>query len=209
MVKVIVVDDHAMLREAWKIMFRQHPEFEVIGEAENGLEALRLCERYNVNIILMDIEMPVKNGLDATKEIMEKFPFTKVIIVSMYADENITRKVFMSGARGFITKNSTEQELFLAIKIVREGGKYLATSLQKNLIDDALAPEPTKIHYRLTKRELEIVKLILDGNSSKQIAEKLFLSLKTVECHRMNIYKKLGVKNLMELVKAVKGKIPY
>lgn len=200
--KVILADDHRMIRKAWKLMLDPHKHLSVIAEAENGTEVISLCEKELVNLVLMDIEMPELNGVETTKILTERSPFTKVIIISMFSDRHYVKKLFSAGAKAYLTKNSTEEELIKAIEVVRSGGKYIASELQNSFIDEAIKEDTEE--KKLTKREKEIIRLISEGCTSKSIAEKLFVSLKTVECHRTNIYKKLNVKNVMELIMATK-----
>ncbi|HEY8400943.1 MAG TPA: response regulator transcription factor [Cytophagaceae bacterium] len=204
-IKAIVADDHRVLRKGLILSLEGLNNIKVVGEASDGQEVLKILEGEIVHLVLMDIEMPNLNGLATTKIIKERYPFTKIIIVSMFKEKTIVKKVFEAGAHGFVTKNISDEELGRAIEQIRAGKKYLAAELQTELIEDYINEQPKPgIKGALSKRELEIVGYIEQGLTSKEIADKLFLSLKTIETHRGNIYKKLNVKNVVELVTKLK-----
>jgi DNA-binding NarL/FixJ family response regulator len=195
-VKVIIADDHRMLRKAWELLINRLKDIIVIGEAANGVEVLGILSNSRANIVLMDIDMPIMNGFETTKIIKEKYPWIKVIAISMYDDTSYVKKMLRLGIAGYLTKNSSTEELLNAIEIVKNGGKYICSEVQNKLLEKIYEPDPEK----LSSREKEIVQLIIEGLSSKEISEKLFLSIKTIESHRGNIYKKLKVKNIAELI---------
>lgn len=194
--KIIIADDHKMLRKAWSMLLSQIPTINVIGEASNGAEVLDLLSKNHANIVLMDIDMPLMDGFETARIIKEKYPWSKIIALTMLNDNHSVKKMLKVGIAGFVTKNSSSDELIQAIQIVESGGKYLCSEVQNILLEKVEGDGMEK----LTNREKEIVKLIAEGASSKEISEKLFLSIKTIESHRGNIYKKLKVKNVAELI---------
>jgi DNA-binding NarL/FixJ family response regulator len=195
-IKIIIADDHKMLRKAWNLLISQIPNVTIIGEASNGAEVLELLSKNHANIVLMDVDMPLMDGFETARIIKEKYPWSKIIVLTMLNDNLSVKKLLKVGIAGYVTKNSSNEELIQAIQIVEGGGKYLCSEVQNILLDKVSDHEVEK----LTNREKEIIKHISDGLSSREISEKLFLSIKTIESHRGNIYKKLKVKNVAELI---------
>ena len=194
--KVIIADDHKMLRKAWMLLLSKMENVTIVGEASNGREVLDLLAQANANIVLMDVDMPLLDGYQTANVIKEKYPWTKIIVLTMFNDNHTIKRMLKSGVMGYITKNSSNEELLEAITVVGEGKKYICSEVQNILLGKFSEEEVEK----LTTREKEIIKFIVDGLSSKDISEKLFLSVKTIESHRGNIYKKLKVKNVAELI---------
>jgi DNA-binding NarL/FixJ family response regulator len=168
----------------------------VVGEASNGTEVMEILANTNAHIVLMDVDMPIMNGFETAELVKEKFPWTKVIVLTMHKETQYIKRLLKTGVAGYLTKNSSNEELSNAIEVVQNGGKYLCSEVQHVLLNKVEPQESEK----LTGREKEIVQLIVAGLSSKEISEKLFLSIKTVETHRGKIYKKLQVKNVAELI---------
>ncbi len=201
LITILLVDDHRLIRESWSHVLSSEPNFRVIGTASSADEAIELAKKQRPRIVLMDINMSPVNGFDATKSIRKFSPGSKVIGVSMHAISAYAKKMFQSGAMGYVTKNSSKEELITAILEVDAGKKYICNEVkeilsQHELSDDSKEPD---INI-LSKREIEIAKLIKEGLASKEIAAQLGISLKTVEVHRYNILKKLHLKNTAALV---------
>jgi DNA-binding NarL/FixJ family response regulator len=200
---VIIADDHKLFRQGLKSLFELTSEIEVVGEAENGLEAVELCEKLNPDIIIMDIGMPEMNGLLASKEIARRNLKTAVIILSTHLRESYIGEALKIGVRGYVVKDSAVEDLVSAIEAVMKGETYLspkATSLpvRKMLERDGVVLTPLDI---LSPREQEVLQLLVEGKTNKEIAEALFISPKTVDNHRTSIMKKLEVHDIASLVK--------
>lgn len=200
-ITILLVDDHKLIRESWNIVLSTDPRFEVVGETSDVQQALELTTRFKPQIILMDINMSPTNGFEATKLLLKHSPLSQVIGISMHSMPAYVRRMFQVGARGYVTKNSSKDELFLAIEEVLAGNKYICEEI-KNIVahqeldEDSDYPDMNL----LSKREIEVVTHIKQGLSSKEIALQLEISLKTVEVHRYNILKKLKLKNTAALV---------
>jgi DNA-binding NarL/FixJ family response regulator len=208
-VRIALAEDHAMIRKAWILLLGEMENVTVVGEASNGRELIQLLEKKTVDIVLMDIDMPLMNGIEATEIIKNRCPWVKIIALTMQKEFAFLKRIFSLGAMGFITKNSSKEELFEAIQAVSEGRKYVCDELNGALLDKLSHPSKTSFDKEsnksnLTRRELEIVKLIAEGATSRDIAQRLCLSLKTVEAHRGNVFRKLKVKNVAEMLKKVR-----
>lgn len=203
MIKVVLVDDHRILREGLKNLLTTDPEISIIGEAANGEDAISLLTAMEPDVMLMDIGMPVMNGLVATKKIKEQFPYVKVLILTQYDSEEYLYTVLHAGAAGYVLKETASTELIWAIKTVNDGLAYLSPAMTQTLIQERLEQKDagSKIKEILTPREQEIFKLLADGLSNNAIAEKLVISLKTVQTHRAHIMEKLNLNNRTELIK--------
>lgn len=201
-ISVLLVDDHRLIRDSWSQIINWEPNLEVVGSASSGAEAIELAKEKRPRIILMDINMSPVNGFETTKVIRKQSPGCRIIGVSMHALPVYAKKMFKMGAYGYITKNSSREELLTAITHVNAGKKYICEEV-KNILIDHQQQDVTAQHSdinSLSKREIDIAKLIKDGMSSKEIALHLDISLKTVEVHRYNILKKLQLKNTAALV---------
>lgn len=204
MIKVIIADDHRILREGLKSLLETDSEFKIVGEASNGEELLALMDITDPDVVLLDIGMPVMNGLVATKEIKERFPYVKVLILTQYDSEEYLYTVLHAGAAGYVLKETASTELVWAIKTVNDGLAYLSPAMTQTLIQERFSQKDSnslKVKDVLTPREQEIFKLLADGNSNNEIAEKLVISLKTVQTHRAHIMEKLNLNNRTELIK--------
>jgi two-component system response regulator NreC len=204
-VKIIIADDHAVVRSGFMHILNFQQDMEVVETAADGLEAYALVAKHRPDIILMDLSMPPgESGLIATGKIHEDFPETKIIILTMHDDEEYLFHVLKNGASGYVLKNAPDEELLTAIRTVYGGGTYIhptmATSLVREFVksDTAIVEDdPFKI---LTKREIEVLPLVAKGYGNKDIAEKLYISVKTVEAHKSRIMEKLQLKSRPELV---------
>jgi len=178
---------------------------EVIGEAEDGREAVSMVEEYRPDIVIMDITMPLLNGLEATRQIKKRFPETKVLILSMHANEEYILEMLEVGASGYIVKRAAPEELMLAIQAVSRGGKFfspsVSTKIVKELLKKGTAGKYKSLHHSLTSREREVLQLIAEGHTSREIAEILFISVKTVDAHRSHIMEKLDLHNVADLTR--------
>lgn len=202
--RIVLADDHVILRDGVKHIIQEKPDLCVVGEASDGLELLRLLKRQQTDLILLDISMKGLRGIEATREIKSSHPEIKIVILTMHKKRCYIQHALAAGADGYLLKESTGDELFDAITCVRNGGHYISNSLSKELSSEMLRVyrNGAKSHKEtLTVREKEILKLIAEGKASKEIADLLFISIYTVNNHRANIIKKLKMKKTADLVK--------
>lgn len=204
-VKIIIADDHAVVRSGFMHILNFQSDMDVVATAADGLEAYDQVAKHRPDILLMDLSMPPgESGLIATGKIREDFPETKIVILTMYDDEEYLFHVLKNGASGYVLKNSPDEELLKAIRTVYDGGTYIhpsmATSLVRQFVtkdDKEIETDPYKI---LSRREIEILPLVAKGYGNKEIAEMLYISVKTVEAHKSKIMEKLNLKSRPELV---------
>jgi DNA-binding NarL/FixJ family response regulator len=202
-IRVVLVDDHALVRQGFRRILEDDPELQVVGEASNGLDAIGLVKKTDPDVVVMDMAMPEMSGLHATMELMKQRPGTKVLILSMYSDEQYVRNALDAGAKGYILKNAIENDLTRAVKAVASGEQYLAPELSSLLIRAMQTGgfDKTSDPYdRLTQREKQVLQLIASSKSNKEIAVILDLSVNTVAVHRANLMSALGVHKTAELV---------
>lgn len=200
-ISIMIVDDHTLIRETWSFLLGRNEGFEVIAEVGEGQRAIELARDKRPNIVLLDINMTPINGFDVLKMIRKLSPGSKVIAVSMHSQPAYAKKMLRLGARGYVTKNSPRQEMMDAIEEVYKGNVYVCQEVKNILSEQMLGNEENGTGLnQLSERELEVIHLIRDGLSSKEIADKLAISIKTVEVHRHNILKKLKVKNTASLI---------
>lgn len=215
-IRVLLADDHDIVRDGIKLLLEREGEIQVIGEASNGAEALERVEELKPDITIMDISMPEMNGLDATKALTSKQPNAKVLILSMYDNDDYIMKSIEYGAKGFILKGANREDFIKAIHTVHEGQKYFSADVSAVIVDHYLNQKTTGGNIQkkesqpteqvigtkpLTKREKSVIGLIVKGYDNKGIAEEFKISIRTVETHRFNIMHKLGVKNAADLVR--------
>lgn len=200
-ITILLVDDHKLIRESWSFILNSDSRFQVIGETSNAEEAVEIAKEKRPKIVLMDINMTPVNGFEATKLVRKFSPGARIIGISMHSMPAYARRMLQMGAMGYVTKNSSKDELLTAITEVSEGRKYVCEEVKNILAQQELVEEggPPDMNV-LSRRELDIVQLIKEGMSSKEIAQRLDISLKTVEVHRYNILKKLSLKNTAALV---------
>jgi DNA-binding NarL/FixJ family response regulator len=202
-VRIVIAEDHTILREGLKSLLSSNPDFEIIGEAEDGREAIRCVEKFKPVLILMDLSMPRINGLDAIKEIKKRFSETKILVLTVHKTEEYILASLKSGADGYILKDSTHAELVLAVKNVLSGKHYISPGISEKVIEGYLEGKKTlkrKSSWEtLTQREREILKLIAEGYKNKEIGDYLCISPKTVEKHRANLMEKLDLHNVQAL----------
>ncbi len=203
-INVLITDDHQLVREGIRLMVDGKEDITVIGEAANGQEALDFIGDKEADIVLLDLNMPVMNGIDACKAIKKKYPGIKVIILSMISESKIVQNLMKYGANGYLLKNSGQDEILEAIQKVYAGENHF----DQEIIDIILNPSTSvqvkdeNLHPSLSRREKEILQLIIEEHTTSEIAEKLFISFGTVESHRRNMISKLGVRNTAGLVSA-------
>lgn len=200
-ISILIVDDHTLIRETWSFLLGRTDDFEVIAEVGDGQRAIEIARDKRPNIVLLDINMAPLNGFDILKMIRKLSPGSKVIAVSMHSQPSYAKKMLRMGAKGYVTKNSPRQEMMDAIREVFNGQTYICQEV-KNIISVQMLGEDenTPGLNQLSEREIEVINLIRDGLSSKEIATKLSIAIKTVEVHRHNILKKLKVKNTASLI---------
>jgi len=200
-ITILLVDDHKLIRDSWSLILNNDPRFHVIGESSSGIEAIEIAKTKRPRIVLMDINMSPINGFDATRQIRKYSPGSRVIGVSMHSMPAYARRMLQLGAMGYVTKNSSKEEMIEAIIQVNNGRKYICEEVKNILAQKELEEKSDEPDMNvLSRRELSIAQLIKEGLSSKEIAHKLDISLKTVEVHRYNILKKLNLKNTAALV---------
>lgn len=201
-IRVLLADDHAILRKGLHALLDRVNDIEVIGEAQTGLEAIRQADENQLDVLVMDIGMPELNGIEATKRIKKQHPDIQIIILTVHSNEEYVSQIFHAGASGYIMKDSAPDELIEAIRSVARGNKYLSPKLSTLVVDEYIKPRSRVADplESLTEREREILQLIGEGNSNKDIAEKLFISVKTVETHRTNLANKLDIHKTAELI---------
>ncbi len=200
-ITVLIVDDHTLIRETWSFLLGRNENFEVIAEVGDGQKAIDVARDKRPQIVLLDINMTPLNGFDVLKMIRKQSPGSKVIAVSMHSQPAYAKKMLRMGAKGYVTKNSPRQEMLDAIMEVQKGNTYICQEVKNILSDQMLSEEDNAVGLnQLSEREIEVINQIRDGLSSKEIADRLAISIKTVEVHRHNILKKLKVKNTASLI---------
>jgi RNA polymerase sigma factor (sigma-70 family) len=201
-VRVLLCDDHTLFREGIKAVLQKDPAIEVIGEADNGKDAVEMARRLRPDVILMDIGMPQLSGLLATTRIKRERPGVKILMLTMYAEDEVVAQCLEAGASGYVLKDSPLAQLVHAIFAVERGGSYLSSGSMRTLMSQARqAQRPGSAYARLTDREREVLQLTAEGLSAKEIAARLNLSVKTVEVHKYNLMRKLNIHDTAGLVK--------
>lgn len=203
-IKILLVDDHKILRDGICSIVKGCPDMEVIGEAADGITALSLVEKLSPDVVIMDISMPDLNGIDATRRIIADHPKIKIIALSMHHEKQFVSEIFKAGASGYLLKDCAFDELEHAVRIVMDGKTYINPQIA-NLVIESLVNQPLatsqKTFSLLTDREREVLQHIAEGQSTKEIASKLNVSAKTIESHRRQVMSKLNMRNVAELTK--------
>lgn len=200
-ISILIADDHTLVRETWSFILNTDARFSVIAESGSGEEAIELAKKLRPNIVIMDINLPGMNGIEATQQIRKYSPGTKILGVSLHTQPTYARKMIQKGAMGYVTKNSSREEMFKAIMEIQAGKKYICEEIKNILSEQVISGEDQQTGLNsLSQREIEIISYIKKGFSSKEIADSLSISVKTVEVHRYNILKKLNLKNAAALV---------
>ena len=204
-IKVILADDHRIFRKGLKSLLSEKKNIEVLAEADNGDEALEAVKKYKPEIVVMDIAMPKMDGIEATRQIREQFPDTEVVILSMHAKKAYIDQVLKVGAKGYVLKDSDEENLLSAIDTVHNGGYYLDSPVADQVLSDYFRDkskrELKKQSDPLSERERQVLRLLAEGHSNQEVADTLYISRKTVENHRANIVRKTGIQGQVGLTK--------
>lgn len=202
-IRVVLADDHILIRAGLRALLHSLPNIEVIAEASDGHEAVEVIARHQPDVVIMDIGMPGLNGVDSTRRIVKQFPGTRVVILSMHANEEYVGRALEAGAMGYLLKGAEPAELELVFKAVMRGETYLSPSIAKHLVQDYLShrKEKTQPLPDLTSRQREVLQLIAEGCSTKDIANKLKLSVKTVDTHRGELMHRLDIHDVAGLVR--------
>ncbi|MGH2906056.1 MAG: response regulator [Solirubrobacterales bacterium] len=199
--KVMIADDHGIVRSGITLLLERQPDIDVIGEAADGAEALQFAIEHKPDVAVLDISMPKLTGLQAAREIKQQVPDVNVLLLSMHDDERYLYEALRVGAGGYVLKRAADQDLVRAVRAVNDGEPFLTDDAQRSLVKAWMESGEEPRRDKLTDRELEVVKLIAEAHTNKQIAEILGLSEKTVESHRSNILNKLGMSDRVELVR--------
>lgn len=203
--RLLLVDDHAIVRAGLRMLLESQPDMEIVGECENGRDAIQRALQLKPDVILMDIAMPDMPGYEATRAIKQQLPNVTILALTMHESDEYFFEMLSAGASGYVPKKAAPTELVNALRVVHEGGVYLYPSLAKTLVKDYLTraeqSDDQSAFDGLTEREREVLTLIADGLSNQEVADKLVISVKTVERHRANILAKLGLHSRTELVK--------
>lgn len=204
-IRVLLAEDHTILRKGLCSLLENEFGIEVVGEAGNGREAIEKTELLHPDVLVLDISMPLLNGIEVTRQLKKKFPDLKILILTMHASDEFVFEVLNAGAKGYIIKKAAPDELVSAIHAVSLGQSFFSPEISKMLLDrmvDTGMMQDESIAFKnLSVREREVLQLVAEGHSSREISEMLFISIKTVENHRANIMEKLGLHNLAELIK--------
>ena len=203
-IRIVLADDHTIVRNGWRALLERQPQFSVVGEASNGREAVEIVEQELPDIVVMDLAMPLLNGIEATARISASWPKTAVIVLSMHSDESYMLRALKAGARGYLLKDSAQSDVMQAILAVAAGKAFFSPAVSKVLADDYLRqvqlPGLDDPYDLLSAREREILQLIAEGKSSKDIAGLLNLSVYAVDTHRSNLMGKLNIHGIPELI---------
>jgi DNA-binding NarL/FixJ family response regulator len=211
--RLLIADDHEIVRKGFRAILEAQPECEVVGEAADGRRAVEMVKELKPDIVVLDISMPSLNGLEATKQILKTRPQTKILVLTMHESDSLIREVLDAGARGYILKTDAGRDLVSAVDALRRNKTFFTSRVAQMILDGYLKgdvqPEETeKARDRLTPRQREIVQLLAEGKSSKEVAVALGLSVKTAETHRANIMRKLDCHSVSEVVRyAIRNKI--
>lgn len=206
-IRILLADDHPLVRSGLMKLLEPFKEFVVVGEAEDGEEAVALAKKLAPDLVIIDLSMPRLNGIEATKLIQKVSPASRVLVLTMHENEEYVYQIFKSGAGGYLLKNTGREELATAIRAVSKGGKFFSPRVSEIMVQayvkkaEAREERESKDELPLTKRELEILELVAEGLNNQQMAERLFISTRTVETHRMNIMQKLDIHDAANLVR--------
>jgi two-component system, NarL family, response regulator NreC len=203
-VRILLADDHTVMRSGLRLLLERQPHLQVIGEAADGRQAVALSESANPDVVVMDIAMPNLNGIEATRQIVNRSPRTAIAILSMHSDESYVIRALKAGARAYLLKDSAEADLLAAVRALTEGKSFFSPAISKILVEDYMRQLESRgaedTYELLTTREREILQLLAEGRTNKEVANMLNLSLYTVETHRTHILQKLNLHSVPELI---------
>ncbi|HEY4360202.1 MAG TPA: response regulator transcription factor [Bryobacteraceae bacterium] len=203
-IRILLADDHTVMRRGLRVLLERQPGFQVVAEAADGSEAVEMAAREKPDVVVLDIAMPTLNGIEAARRIVEKNPDTAVVILSMHSDESYVLRTLKAGARGYLLKDAPEADLINAIHAVHDGKAFFSPAISKLLVEDYMRQMQQRgiedTYELLTSREREVLQLLGEGKSNKEIANSLNLSLHTVETHRSNMLEKLNLHSTAELI---------
>ena len=203
--RILLVDDHKIMREGIKSLLSEEPDMEVVGEADNGREAVQLAKRLRPDLVVMDVSMPELNGIEATRQILSEMEGVKVLALSMHRDPRFVAGVLEAGAKGYMVKDCTAAELTSVIRLVAQGKTYLSPEVTDLVVKGFVGRLKQDISHPpasvLSPREREVLQLLAEGYKAKEVAESLHLGVKTVETHRRNLMEKLDIDNLVDLIR--------
>ncbi len=197
--KIIIADDHKLILDGLKALFKDAEQFQIIAEAENGQKLVELTKKMLPDVIITDIDMPILNGIEAVKILRNFIPGLKILVLTMHKDKNMFLKLREAGANGYIHKNCDKEELFFAINQILKGKEFVSNKIQ--VVETSFKVQDIVVEVELTKREIEILILITEGLTNIEIGKKIFISDRTVDTHRTNLMKKLNVKNVAGLIR--------
>lgn len=202
-IKILVADDHGVLRAGLRALLNDEPDLSVVGEADSGEEALKIAKKVSPDIVLMDLNMPGMGGIEAARMMVKSHPQTRVLILTVHEDNELLKEAIKAGASGYILKRAVESELIYAIHAVMRGDLYIHSAMTRALLSNPPKEQPDvpDAAEELTPRELEVLRLIAEGHTNRQIADLLSLSVRTVESHRSNLMEKLNLHSRVELVR--------
>jgi two-component system response regulator NreC len=206
-INILIADDHALVRTGIATLLQSYDDFAVVGEATDGAEAVEMTGKLQPDVVLIDLAMPKMNGIEATQQIRQRFPRTQVLVLTMHENDEYIFQIFKSGASGYVLKDANRDELCRAIRAVAKGEKFFSSRVSDIIVENFIKRQET-LHVELssadiplTKREKEILALIVEGLTNQQIADKLFISPRTVDTHRTNIMQKLDLHDVASLVR--------
>jgi DNA-binding NarL/FixJ family response regulator len=210
--RILIVDDHAVVRRGVRSLLESQPGWEISGEATTGREAVDVARRLQPDVIIMDLSLPELNGLDATRQILKESPRSEILVLTMHHSEELARNVLQAGARGYVLKSDADQSLIAAVESLSHHKPFLTSTVTEFVLDDymrrAERDEDGVAHAAVTAREREIIQLLAEGRSNKEAASTLGISVKTIEAHRANIMRKLHLRSISELVRyAIRNKM--
>jgi DNA-binding NarL/FixJ family response regulator len=199
--RIVVVDDHRIMREGLCTLLEREPDIEVVGSADNGREAIRLVDELKPDVVIMDVAMREMNGVEATRQILVNHPATRVLGLSMHSDSRFIREMLRAGAAGYMLKDCATEELAAAIHSVLEGRLYMSSDVNDSVVKDYVDQLSTSVSSVLTAREREVLQLVAEGGTTSEIADLLHVSVKTVESHRKQVMDKLSIRSVAGLTK--------
>ena len=203
-IRIVLADDHTVVRKGLRLLLESYSDFEVVADAADGRQAVALAEEHRPDVVVMDVAMPILNGIEAARQISARLPHSAIVFLSMHSDESYVLKALKAGARAYLLKDSAEYDLVNAVKAVSEGKAFFSPAISKMLVEDYVRQmQERKVedsYELLTTRERELLQLLAEGKNNKEVAALLNLSLYTVETHRSNIFQKLNLHSTAELI---------